>query len=356
MGRVGSCAQLRQLTKEGGDDHFLIFVDVDGVLNIGARDAGHPPLVFSDTNMQRSRGLLESGVDLGDRLGSVNTLIAVCEKEVEFDEKSTYGEFTAEGRSSLCKAFVQRLARIIAAAGDRGKRTVVLSSSWRNPQYEKSVRMLEKEISRALGHTFTFDAKTPLGNDKGLEGRVGTIGEFLDNFRTGSEFATAKRLRLLVLDDFCINKVANVPAVEQRLCQRLTEGSPAGKAPDVEACLVHTYDSWTTADGSHIEIGCGITGSHLCRALRFLGEPCDLCGRSVQEDTADDEPVDSVEPVPQVPPASPMKGFDLSKQGLPWFPNNLYLLKVMTGLMCTAQKGEVGQNVENYRSCGTAQV
>lgn len=349
MGRVGSSAQLLQLTKEGGDDHFLIFVDVDGVLNIGAKDPGHPPLVFSDTNMERSRELLKSGEDLGDRQCSVNTLMAVYEKDVEHDEMSTYGDFACVGRTSLCKAFVQRLARIIQAAGDRGKRTVVLSSSWRNPRYAKNVRTLEKEISQALGLTFTFDAKTPLGSDSGLEGRMGCIGAFLDEFRTGREFATAKRLRLLVLEDFCISKVDDVPAVEWRLCQCLTKGSAAGNAPDVEACLVHTYDSWTRADGSSIEIGCGITGSHLCRALRFLGEPCDLCGRSVRED-AKDEPVASLKAVPQVPPASPVKELDLSTHGLPWFTNNFYFLKVMAGLVRTAQTGEVGQDVEKLRA------
>lgn len=346
-----------QGSEDGDEAHYLIFVDVDGVLNIGAKDPGHSPLVFSDANMERTFQIQKFGDRRNLELG-VNTLLAVYNRNLghpELDEKSTYAHFMCSSETSLCTAFVQRLARIIQVAGAHGKCTVVLSSTWRRPKHRDDVRVLEQQLSQALGQPFAFDAHTPLGNERGKEGRLRSLGDFLVDFREGKEGAMAKKLYILVLEDFCITPVHHPQAVEDFLCE-CTKGRRSSSANDspeadiVSVCLVHTYDTWTTADGSIVEIGCGLTAPHLCRALRFLGEPCDSCGRSSEVVAKSNGLQDVVAPIVKDVSRLSKDNFstqDLPKQGFPWLLHAICFLKVMASLLCSAEAGHANAKVEN---------
>merc|ERR1719245_2843760 len=84
----------------------LIFVDVDGVLNVGLSDDG----------------------------------------------RSTFADFVCRDDLNVCDIFVHRLVKILSAAGD--KRRVILSSSWRNSDNALHVEKLQDIIGNYLGDKF----------------------------------------------------------------------------------------------------------------------------------------------------------------------------------------------------------
>lgn len=302
------------------DVHFLIFVDVDGVLNIGARDPGQPPLIFSDANVKRAFEFLDSSCKQRGPARSVETLLSIYDREPGNGEKTKYSEYMSSGETSLCKPFVQRLARIIQEARAQGKLTVVLSSSWRQPRYVRHVRVLEDQLSQALGRPFTFDERTPVGNDKAKQGRVDTISDYLISFRRRNG-AQAEKLRALILEDFCITNVDSPESIEHLLCQ---SASGPGEDVDVEVCLIHTYDTWTAPNGNSVEIGCGLTEHHFSRALDFLRKDHSQKTKPiVLNSTAKDI----------------LATQDLSKRGSPWLVNTVGFLKVMAGFVCYTHGG-----------------
>merc|ERR1711974_28940 len=75
------------------------------------------------------------------------------------------------------------------------------------------------------------------------------------------------KVKVLILDDFYITGVDDPEAIEDLMTCQLAPGP----GDDVDVCLVHTYDTWTTSRGISVEIGCGLTEHHFNRALRFLG-------------------------------------------------------------------------------------
>jgi hypothetical protein len=166
---------------------------------------------------------------------------------------------------------VARLARLIEAAGPRCK--VVLSSTWRLPKHVQRAGMVEAALSRHLGRHFAFDARTAIRDDRTPELRLQCIADFAAEHCKRAP-TSVKQLRALVLEDFhttpfgtwhCgLKKMDSADAVEKHLRSRL----PAHI--DASVRLIHTYDEWTTSAGLVVQIGCGLTGGHLKRALDFL--------------------------------------------------------------------------------------
>jgi len=257
---------------DAGDIHTVIFVDVDGVLNIGARDdAGGAPLLFSNENLDQARRLHQGG-GRNAKHECVRKLLSISERSLGPGEESTLTALAACPRSSVSSVLAGRLAELIRAAG--ASRTVVLSSSWRKPQHRLRAQRLEQEISHHLGESFAFDERTPLRNDSSAQERLRCIGDFLE----GMQLPTGGRLRLLVLEDFFVTplggwscdgvEVRSTEAAEQYLLGRLPSAAAAAAA--ATARVVHTYDEWATPDGLRVQVGVGLTTEHFTKAMDFL--------------------------------------------------------------------------------------
>mmetsp|Transcript_122624 Transcript_122624/g.261692 ORF Transcript_122624/g.261692 Transcript_122624/m.261692 type:complete len:321 (-) Transcript_122624:42-1004(-) len=256
-----------------GTTQTVLFVDIDGVLNVGIRDGPRSPIGFSKRNVDYALAIQRAGKTHRDK-ESLERLLAVHARPVGHGEDSHYADYVSDTSTECADVFAKRLAMLISAAG-KG-RLVVLSSTWRQPHHHALVAQLETVISSHLGCRFTFDARTPLtGEDRTAEGRLKVMGDFLAaRFRDAGE-AVATKLRVLVLEDFHITPLDgcfacdSVPmdsreAVENYLCKRALV--PA------EVRLIHTYDAWHEPNGTNVQIGCGLTDAHFERAASFLAE------------------------------------------------------------------------------------
>mmetsp|Transcript_95282 Transcript_95282/g.269335 ORF Transcript_95282/g.269335 Transcript_95282/m.269335 type:complete len:396 (+) Transcript_95282:73-1260(+) len=256
----------------------LIFVDVDGVLNIGIQESGGS-LSFDLKNVEKSLKCKKSantGSEM-DRISSM--LLAVASRELGHGEDETYMKYISCFRSCLCDMFVSRLAALIHMAGENC--LVVLSSSWRCPKYQKRKTALEIALSRHLGVQFVFTATTAMvANQESPNDRIQLIGDFLADFSM-RRCAYAAPLQVLVLDDF------GVSAIDGWSCG----GDAIDSAADLErhlesralytnatVKLIHTYDEWKTESGMDIKIGSGLTLRHFRDAASFLGRHSEKAG------------------------------------------------------------------------------
>jgi len=257
--------------------HTLLFVDVDGVLNIGIGDPGDDAVYFNNDNVQKALELWEAGEGQSEEL--VERLISTYQHEVGHGEGATCAKFMSSNKLHASAELLGRLATIVQAAGDEC--TVVLSSTWRQPKHARRVRLLEGALSSALGRAFAFHARTSLVPDnRHPHERLRTIGDFVEDYGSQLPGSPRRALRVLVLDDFHVHALDGWPlggvpmdsvgAAEAYLRTRI----PA--SPDlVPVRIVHTYDSWTTPSGLDMRVGIGLTKEHLCAAMEFLtGKPC----------------------------------------------------------------------------------
>jgi hypothetical protein len=250
----------------------LIFVDIDGVLNIGIGDPDGAPLQFSEDNSERALARWDQrhGLPSSQRI-AVERIVETYSHEVGPCENAPYAKFLSAPDTALNDLLVGRLARIIEAAGPRCQ--VVLSSTWRMPRHMRRARQVEAALSRHLGRYFAFDARTAIRDDSTPELRLQCIADFAAEHCRKAPWV--KQLRMLVLEDFHTTpfgtwrcgwqKMCSADAVEQYLRSRV----PA--SVDASARLVHTYDEWTTDGGLFVQLGCGLTKIHFDRALDFLG-------------------------------------------------------------------------------------
>ncbi|CAE8645849.1 unnamed protein product [Polarella glacialis] len=255
----------------------LVFVDVDGVLNVGVKDSGNAPLLLRSEDIELALRLSKEGYT-GVDSECIAKLAEVSTHQIGFGEgEDTYENFTTKGKGEVSAVLAGRLAKLITAAGDNSK--VVLSSSWRRPQHAVRKKLLEQQIGTHLNKKdFTFDAKTPLHlAEKSAEDRLRVIGVYLADFfqKRGPEAAP---VRILVLEDFFITPMRgwscggksmdSVKVAEQYLESQCTNA--LGALGEVSIKLVHTYEEWTTAKGKHIEIGCGLREQPFLEAMDYL--------------------------------------------------------------------------------------
>jgi hypothetical protein len=202
----------------------------------------------------------------------IDRITATLERDTGDGVDSTYEKLASTSSTSLSDVLVERLAKIVLAAGERC--SVVLSSTWRLPRYVRRARRLENAIGAHLGRPFRFDDRTDMYEDhSGGEGRLRCIGDYVEGYcrKRGGEL---DKLRLVVLEDFHTSPMGSwrcgsspmdcVEDVERYLCSRV----PASFK--VCAKLIHTYDQWHTSAGLLVQVGSGITYERFCDALIFL--------------------------------------------------------------------------------------
>jgi len=188
--------------------------------------------------------------------------------------------YVSEATSDVSDIFVERLASLMKIAGDRC--LVVLSSTWGRPQHKTRLQRLEEALSRHLNREFTFDEKTTTPSDHGAEGRLRTIGDFLQTLSVrrakcaDSEYEVPSSLRVLILEDFYVtgfdgwtvdgSTISSTRCAEQYLGKRAQAKQPC----DVSIQLIHTYTEWSTERGLSVQVGCGLTVPHFSLAKEFL--------------------------------------------------------------------------------------
>lgn len=243
----------------------LVFVDADGVINVGIRDQpGQSPLLLCETNLARCK--------LGTNPRGPSAIIrSVANREIGHGDDGSYAKFaTPPGSFDISPILGQRLGRIIDAAGPRC--TMVLSSSWRKPSHRPRVEALEAKISEHCGRALKFNEKTAPGGDE-PDKRLLLIGNFVRDWSSKRrDRGDDGPLRVLVIDDFAAthpsrwktSDLNSVSDVEELLRKR----SVCPENTFVK--LVHTYEEWCTEAGAEVQIGCGLTTKKVQEAERFL--------------------------------------------------------------------------------------
>jgi len=249
----------------------LIFLDVDGVLNVGVHDGPNVPISFTSANLQLAVQMA-SAAKTSDIHPVAERVLAVAARKVGHGEDGTYEKLIAHDSNDLSDLLVSRFVKLAQAAGSSCH--LVFSSSWRMPKDTKRKQQLETCIAKHMGKPFTFEASTSLRKEQTPMDRLQIIGEYLVDFCKHCASDAPLALRILVLDDF------NSTALCGQECQGVCIDSPEaaecyladliGDDFDVKVKIVHTYDSWTTEQGTPIAIGCGLTMEHFGVGLSFL--------------------------------------------------------------------------------------
>jgi len=284
------CTNIQQTAAETTRGHVtLLFVDIDGVLNIGISDPGYgSALSCNSDNICRANKVSAA---TRARCTSWQRLLAASNRHAD-DGDSTYGDL-CEGSAHLANIFVERLAALLAAAETQGRVICVLSSTWRVKNM-KGVRQLEEGVSKHMGKQWCFDAMTDAEERGNPSGRLENIGNFLTQWVKTYE-GTFDTARALVLEDFHITPLNGWALHGMNMtCEQDVEAYLYNSLPplkDVAVRFVHTFDQWTTASGMDIHVGSGLTSKHFRGAMDFVNNAIEArCERIGHKETAKELP------------------------------------------------------------------
>eukprot|EP00930_Biecheleria_cincta_P047405 TRINITY_DN32856_c0_g1_i1.p1 TRINITY_DN32856_c0_g1~~TRINITY_DN32856_c0_g1_i1.p1 ORF type:complete len:341 (-),score=57.83 TRINITY_DN32856_c0_g1_i1:245-1267(-) len=258
----------------------IIYVDVDGVVNIGIADGDNLPLLLTKRDVRSAlRALPNIASVSAEQHAAIQSLVAVGERLVGQGEEhdDTYLKFCAgDDGSSLSDILVHRLASIIDLAHQNsGSVHVVLASKWRKPQQLHRRKCLEEKISQSLGKSFEFDSTTALVTELNAADRIETIGDHLALCCAKSpNMGRARKLQVLVLDDFFITALGRWECGGSKMssCSKV-ESYLKSKAdrPNVVVKLAHCYDEWKSSTaGRMVQVGSGLTALLTQEAKAFL--------------------------------------------------------------------------------------
>ena len=126
----------------------ILFVDVDGVLNVGIYDPFDAPILLKSSELSLAREI----VNMDYRGFDSATAYKICAlAATPTDESGTTFESLAS-QDQLSKVLVGRLSELIQDAGP--KCHVVLSSSWRKKQHMKKTTQAGTRSLRGFGKVF----------------------------------------------------------------------------------------------------------------------------------------------------------------------------------------------------------
>jgi hypothetical protein len=251
------------------DPDTLIFVDADGVINVGIRDdPGQAPMLMCEDNVRRCK-LYNPPPKAGSAKAMSHNMKLASSHQVGHGEECTYSKFaTPVGSHDICPLLVQRLAQILVFGGNNCK--VVLSSSWRKPTHEKRLAALEAALSTYIQAPFVFDAHTKPGSDEPTK-RVELIGDFVSEYSENRQHSD-RPLRVVVLEDFSASHPEDWGFLSvEHVEAHLRESSFQTLQTSVK--VVHCYDEWTTPSGQYLQVGSGLTRAKVREAERFLLPP-----------------------------------------------------------------------------------
>lgn len=252
----------------------VIFLDVDGVLNVGIKDDKAAALLFRDKDVRMAQKLAKKGYR-GPEAECVAKLTGLASHPLGDGEQGSYEMLMTQNGAELSDVLVGRFAELVRSAGDGCK--VVLSSSWRRPHHLKRRMMLEETIGRHLDRHFEFtDITSTCREERHAADRLETIGDYLFELRSN---VPEGDFRVLVLEDFFISAMNGwlcggqemdcVNAAERYLENRARNGK-AGPSTFVK--LYHCYDEITTNSGVSMQVGKGFSDEFLTEAKAFIAD------------------------------------------------------------------------------------
>lgn len=239
----------------------LIFLDVDGVLNVGLQaDDGGAPLLLSDGNVRLA---------FDDSACRGNGAKILMSMKVWSAAARLYDAVCAD-EGHLSAVLVDRLAEIIEAAGERC--SVVLSSHWRKPRHSDFVDALESEIAGRLGGYFAFAGRTELVEDNRPEDRLHIIAGHVKQHCASQG---VQSLTVLILDDLFATPLRGWSCDGRRVrgaadCEAFVRRFAASKDLRLRVKLLHCYDEWETQDGIQVQAGAGLSAAGVEEARAFL--------------------------------------------------------------------------------------
>lgn len=267
----------------------IIFVDVDGVLNVGAADPGQCPILFNEANNQAAIRVIESGM-AASSCNPMKRLLALRERELApcNGENTTYEHLVAGTHDALSPVLLDNFVELVKNAGNNC--SFVLSSTWRKPNYVARVQLLEEMVSQRLGRLFKFDERTPICDERTAADRLQVMGAYLENIRR-TRPKRAPRMRVIVLEDFCSTalngwKVDGLSMWSREDVEGYLWNRAAGPGL-ASVLLVHTYENWRTPSDLYVEIGMGFQRQHVEEAIRFLKGEVSGCDENTKLDKMD---------------------------------------------------------------------
>jgi len=243
-----------------------MFVDVDGVLNVGLSQGENSTLMLSCRNMALARRVqLDLRASKASR-DAAESLFNLAAAPLD-GETGTLQKFLCPDHG-ISDVLVERLAKLILAAGQHVH--VVLSSSWRHERHLAKRQLLERKISKCLGRSWQFDAVTDRERKEHSGGdRLEIMGEYLQAY--SHQIPKDEPLRVLVLDDFFLcpmgwtleGKDIETPQdIDEYLLSRISDRS-------IKVKTVYTYDEWMMRLGK-IQASIGLQMNMYLEALNFL--------------------------------------------------------------------------------------
>jgi len=247
----------------------LIFVDVDGVLNVGMTQGENTTLVLSSRNMALARRVQFDARSSKNSKDAAECLLHLASVPLR-GEDGTLLKFMCPDHG-LSEVLVERLANIILAAGESAQ--VILSSSWRHERHHAKRELLERKIGKFMGQPFSFHDVTSTDRPEHYAAeRLEILGDYLEEYckkRVTSEF---ERLRVLVLDDFFLSPLKwSYGGRQIRTPQDINDylqGRVRNILP-VQVKAVYTYDEWMIRLGK-IQASIGLQMHMFMDALSFL--------------------------------------------------------------------------------------
>lgn len=273
------------------EEETLIFLDIDGVLNVGINDAENGALLLNDKNLAVITRLAKSpSLATSEMRNNIARVKAVLRAIPSHGDK-TYADFMCEQGFEFSVELTKRFARIVLAAGSNAE--VVLSSTWRWPQYEKRVAMLETAVSKFMGRKFRFASSTHLCKERAGVDRLRTIAD--DMAMLGKQRDVSRPLNVIVLDDFFFTsfdngemdigdtKIRSRWDAAKYICQRYAPSENA----NIRCTVVHTFTQFHTPDGIEVKLGTGLTMEHVRQAKRALQRQHSIRSLSTAADSDD---------------------------------------------------------------------
>lgn len=252
----------------------ILFVDVDGVLNVGIYDPFDAPILLKSSELSMAREI----VAMDYRGFDSATAYKICAlAATPTDPESTTTFEALASHDQLSKVLVGRLSELIEEAGP--KCHVVLSSSWRKKQHLKRRERLEQDLSEALGRYFTFHDVTQLTPELHAGDRLQAIRSYLQDFACAN--LCGAELKVIVVDDFFLSPLSyadpfritngelhTLEEVEDFLLQPLSD-----MGVEASAKVLHCYRKVTTTNGLVLQVGMGLSNGLLKDAKEFLSNP-----------------------------------------------------------------------------------
>jgi len=246
----------------------ILFVDVDGVLNVGIQDDGNAPILLKTKELDLARELCAAGYNGRD----ADTARRIC--ALASHSADCFGSITYEALASqdqLSKVLLGRLALLIQEAGSRCH--VVLSSSWRKKQHAGRRKVLEEELSQCLGRPFVFDGVTALLlPERHAVHRLAAIRMYLSDFAQKDRFTA--NVKVVVIDDFFLSPISgwdcgdtSIESVADAEAY-LTSGMESSDLT-AEVKILHCYEELATG-GYRLQVGTGLSRNLLADAFEFL--------------------------------------------------------------------------------------